>query len=149
AAPESYELLSSGLADGVLLAPDGLVGFGLLDVVKHITLVPGGLYNTSFFFIMNQDTFDALDPKDQAAIDEISGEFAVRRLGQAQDVSDQKALEAAREKGIEVLTADEAFVAALKERVGNIEEAWVERASAATGTDAGALLAEFRQEIAN
>lgn len=149
AAPESYELLSSGVADGVLLAPDGLVGFGLQDVVEYTTLVPGGLYNTSFFFVMNQDAFDGLDEADRQAIEEISGEHAVRRLGQAQDRTDERALEIARENGIEIVTADEEFVAAIEERVADIEAAWVESASEATGLDAGAILEEFRAEIEN
>lgn len=148
AAPESYELLSSGVADGVLLAPDGLVGFGLQDIVKFATLVPGGLYNTSFFFIMNQAKFDSLSPADRKAIESISGEHVIARLGRAQDRTDQAALETARAKGIQITTADAAFVAAISKRVENIEAEWVAAASKASGLDAGALLAEFRSEIA-
>jgi len=47
-ATESYELLSSGIADGVFFPKDSPASFKLVPLIKHVTYVPGGLYNVSF-----------------------------------------------------------------------------------------------------
>jgi TRAP-type transport system periplasmic protein len=57
-------------------------GFKIDKVIKHATQFPGGLYNTSFVFMMNQAKYDALPPDVKKAVDEISGEFAARMFGQ-------------------------------------------------------------------
>ena len=52
-APESYELLSSGVMDGTLFPAESVEGFKIDKVIKYATTFPGGLYNTSFVFMMN------------------------------------------------------------------------------------------------
>src|SRR5579859_6052921 len=44
-APESYELLSSGVADGVFFPLESIVSFKLDSVVKYATMFPGGFYS--------------------------------------------------------------------------------------------------------
>ena len=56
-ASKSYELLSHGVADGTLLPAESIMSFKIQDLVKHTTVVPGGLYNVSFFLVMNKDRF--------------------------------------------------------------------------------------------
>src|SRR5262245_14139439 len=41
-APESYELLSSGVADGTFFPLESIISFKLGSVIKHATLFPGG-----------------------------------------------------------------------------------------------------------
>ena len=59
-APESYELLSSGVADGVFFPLESIVSFKLDTVVKYATLFPGGIYSSSFGFFMNEDKWNKL-----------------------------------------------------------------------------------------
>ena len=84
-APESFELLSTGVMDGTFF-PDESVASFKLSMIKHATTFPGGLYNTSFVFMMNQDKYKALSPADKAVVDKLSGEtrrpHVRRRLGQ-------------------------------------------------------------------
>ena len=47
-APESYELLSSGVADGVFFPLESIVSFKLDTVVKYATMFPGGFYSSAF-----------------------------------------------------------------------------------------------------
>jgi TRAP-type C4-dicarboxylate transport system substrate-binding protein len=61
-APESYELLSTGVMDGTLFPAESVEGFKIDKVIKYATLFPGGLYNTSFVFMMNQAKYDSLPP---------------------------------------------------------------------------------------
>ena len=46
-APESYELLSSGVMDGTLFPAESVEGFKIDKIIKYATTFPGGLYNTS------------------------------------------------------------------------------------------------------
>jgi len=73
-APKSYELMSNGVADGVFFPKESIKSFKLTKLVKHATLVPGGLYNVSFFLVMNPKSFAKLSKAEQAAIMKVSGE---------------------------------------------------------------------------
>ena len=53
-APESYELLSSGVADGTFFPLESIISFKLSSVIKYATLFPGGFYCSSFGFFMNE-----------------------------------------------------------------------------------------------
>ena len=67
-APESYELLSSGVADGTFFPSESIVSFKLDKVVKYATFFPGGFYSSSFGFFMNEDKWNKLSKQDQDAI---------------------------------------------------------------------------------
>jgi TRAP-type C4-dicarboxylate transport system substrate-binding protein len=67
-APETYELLSSGVADGTFLPLEPIISFKLNTVVKYVTLFPGGFYNAAFGFFMNEDKWNELSKVDQDAI---------------------------------------------------------------------------------
>ncbi|MBV1789945.1 TRAP transporter substrate-binding protein [Marinobacterium sp. D7] len=142
--PSSYELLSSGVADGTLFPLESVVSFNVQNIVKHTTLVPGGLYNFGFFLVMNKERFEALSEQDQAAIDSVSGEALARLAGQMWDKWDAKGLEAITANGNEVVTADAAFMKEISDSAAPMEAKWLEEA-AGKGVDGEAALAEFRQ----
>ena len=58
-APESYEILSSGIADGTFFPRESVKSFNLDKVVKYATFFPGGFYSSSFGFFMNEDKWNA------------------------------------------------------------------------------------------
>ncbi len=53
-AGEVYEKLSRGVIDGVTFTMEALTAFKLTDDIKYTLTVPGGLYNTTWFVVMNQ-----------------------------------------------------------------------------------------------
>src|SRR5690348_14143910 len=67
-APESYELLSSGVADGTFFPLESIISFKLSSVIKYATLFPGGFYSSSFGVFMNEDRWNKLSKQDQDAI---------------------------------------------------------------------------------
>lgn len=91
--PQSYEILSGGVADGIFFPVESIPFFKLESLVDTALRVPGGLYNVSFFFVMNQAKFDSLSAEDQAAIEEISGEAFARMAGRAWDAADAAGME--------------------------------------------------------
>ena len=80
-APESYELLSGGVMDGTLFPAESTESFKIDKLIKHATFFPGGLYNTSFVFMMNQAKYDKLSAEEKKAVDAMSGETAARIIG--------------------------------------------------------------------
>ena len=79
-APESYELLKGGVADGVFFPLESIVSFKLETVLEQATLFPGGMYSSAFGFFMNEDKWNKLPKEDQAVIEKLSGEH-IARLG--------------------------------------------------------------------
>ena len=145
-APESYELLQSGVADGVFFPLESIVSFKLDTVLQQATLFPGGMYSSAFGFFMNEDKWNKLPKQDQDAIEKLAGEHLARLAGASWDEADRKGLEALKKTGVKIVNADPAFVAEVKKRSAPIVDDWITKASA-KGVDAAKILAEFREEL--
>jgi TRAP-type C4-dicarboxylate transport system substrate-binding protein len=147
-APESYELLSTGVMDGTLFPAESVEGFKIDKVIKYATLFPGGLYNTSFVFMMNQAKYDSLPADVKKAIDEMSGEFAARMIGKGWDKVDRRGMAYMQANGVQFTKADPAFVKAVTEKTSGLVDTWAKAAEAKGMKDPKKVLAEFRAEIA-
>jgi len=145
-APESFELLKSGVADGVFFPLESVVSFKLDTVLEQATLFPGGMYSSAFGFFMNEDKWNKLPKEDQAAIEKLSGEYLARMAGRSWDEADKRGMEALKKSGVKIVNADPAFVAEVQKRSAPIIDDWVKKASA-KGIDAAKILAEFRAEL--
>jgi TRAP-type C4-dicarboxylate transport system substrate-binding protein len=145
-APESYELLSSGIADGTFFPLESIISFKLGSVVKYATLFPGGFYSSSFGFFMNEDRWNKLSKQDQDAIMSVSGEPLALLAGKAWDATDAAALEEMKRVGTQVSEASPELVKGVQERAQAINDKWVKDATA-KGIDGAKVLAEFREEV--
>jgi TRAP-type transport system periplasmic protein len=145
-APESYELLSSGVADGTFFPLESINSFKLSSVVKYATLFPGGFYGSAFGFFMNEDRWNKLAKEEQDAIMSVSGEALARLAGKSWDAADRAAYEEMKKAGIQITEASPELIAGVKERAKVIENEWVKNASA-KGIDGAKVLAEFREEL--
>jgi TRAP-type C4-dicarboxylate transport system substrate-binding protein len=145
-APESFELLKSGVADGVFFPLESIVSFKLETVLEQATLFPGGMYSSAFGFFMNEGKWARLSREDQAAIEKVSGEHLARMAGQAWDDADKRGMEGLKASGVRIVNADPALVAEVQKRSAPIIDDWIKKASA-KGVDAKAILAEFRAEL--
>src|SRR5688572_14388146 len=145
-APESYELLKSGVADGVFFPLESIVSFKLDTVLEQATLFPGGMYSSAFGFFMNQEKWDKLAKQDQAAIEKLSYEYVARSNGKSWDAADQKGLEGLQKAGVKIVKADPKLLAEVQKRSAPIIDDWVKKASA-KGVNAKAALTEFRAEL--
>ena len=147
-APESYELLSSGVMDGTLFPAESVESFKIDKVVKYGTTFAGGLYNTSFVFMMNQAKYDSLAPELKKAVDELSGEMAARLFGKAWDKVDRRGMAFMQAAGVQITKADAAFVKAVADKTAPLVDTWAKAAEAKGMKDPKKSLAEFRAEIA-
>jgi TRAP-type C4-dicarboxylate transport system substrate-binding protein len=145
-APESYELLSSGVADGVFFPLESIISFKLDTVLEQATLFPGGMYSSAFGFFMNEEKWNKLPRQEQEAIEKVSGEYIARLAGNSWDEADRKGMEALKKSGVKIVHANPAFVAEVKKRSAPIIEEWIKQASA-KGVDAAKILTEFQDEL--
>ena len=146
-APESYELLSTGVMDGTLFPAESIESFKIDKVIKHATTFPGGLYNTAFVFLMNQATYDKLPADVKKAVDELSGEHAARLFGRGWDKVDRRGMAFMQAAGVQFTPADAAFVKTVQDKTAAVEERWATAAEAKGLKDAKKVLAELRAEI--
>ncbi len=147
-APESYELLSTGVMDGTLFPAESVEGFKIDKVIKYATTFPGGLYNTSFVLMMNQAKYDSLPADVKKIVDEMSGEFAARLMGRGWDKVDRRGMAFMQAAGVNFTKADATFVAAVKAKTAKLEDSWAQAAEAKGLKDAKKVLADYRAEIA-
>ena len=147
AAPESFELLSTGVMDGTFFPDESIASFKL-SMIKHATDFPGGLYNTSFVFMMNPAKYNALSAQDKAVVDKLSGEPAARLFGEGWDKVDAASRELQKGQGVARITADKAFVKAVMDKQDYLETKWAASAQVKGLKNPKDVLAEFRAEIA-
>jgi TRAP-type C4-dicarboxylate transport system substrate-binding protein len=147
-APESYELLSSGIADGVFFPKESPLSFKLVPLIKYVTYVPGGLYNTSFAWIANPAKWNSISAADRKAIQPLLGEALARRSGKVWDAADAKGEAAVRAANIPVVVASPKLIAEIKAKTGTLEREWIEKKAKPKGVDGAAVLKALRAEIA-
>jgi TRAP-type transport system periplasmic protein len=147
-APESYELLNSGVADGVFFPLESIVSFKLDKVIGQGTIFPGGLYSSAFGFFMNEDKWNKIAKQDQAIIEKHGLEYAARSNGQSWDKADQVGLNALKAAGAKVVTAPAPMQAEAKKRSQPIIDDWIKKAQDKhKGLNAKAVLDEFHAEL--
>ena len=145
-APESFELLNSGVADGVFFPLESVISFKLDTVLKYATLFPGGFYSSSFGFFMNQDKWNKLANQDQDIIEKFGGEYAARSNGKSWDTADKAGLEGLQKAGVKIDHASPAFVKEVMAKAKILDDDWIKSANA-KGVDGAKVLAEFRAEL--
>ena len=146
-APESYELLSSGIADGVFFPQESIVSFKLDSLVKYATLFPGGFYCSSFGFFMNEDKWNKLTKQDQDTIMKFSGEYLARRAGKSWDHVDRLGNEGMKKAGVQIEVPNAALIKDIQAKSQPVIENWIKDVKEKRNMDGAALLKEFHAEL--
>lgn len=146
-APKSYEILSTGIADGVTFPYESLESFKITQLVPFSTYVPGGLYTSSHYLVMNKRKYDSLPPEDKAIIDKHSGETFARRAGAAWDKINDMGQQAVIAAGNSIKTAPQAMVNEVLKLNKQFEADYIAGAKT-VGVDGAQVLTAFRAEVA-
>jgi TRAP-type C4-dicarboxylate transport system substrate-binding protein len=146
-APKSYEILSAGIADGILFVWESLPSFKITELVPYSTTMPGGWYNSSHYLMMNQAAYDRLSPEDKAIIDKHSGEAYAKMAGAGWDKINAWGLEEAKKAGNTIVEASPELQAALKELNETFIADYISQASS-FGLDGQEVLDFFMGEVA-
>lgn len=147
-ASETYELMSSGVADGTAITKEAPVSFKFLPVIKHATYIPGGLYTQSFAWIMNPAKWNSIPAADRKLLQPLMGEALARRSGLGWDTADEKGVAAVRDAKVPMVTASPAFLAEIRAKTESLERTWIENKAKPKGVDGAAVLKALRDEIA-
>jgi TRAP-type C4-dicarboxylate transport system substrate-binding protein len=146
-APESYELLSSGIADGVFFPQESVVSFKLDQLVKYATLFPGGFYSSSFGFFINEDKWNKFSKEDQALLTKFGGEYLARRAGKSWDNVDRIGNEGLRKAGAQIDTPNAALVKEIQAKAQPVIQGWIKEVKEKRNMDGAMLLKEFHAEL--
>jgi len=145
-APESFELLNSGVADGVFFPLESIISFKLDTVLKHATIFPGGFYSSAFGWFMNEGKWAKLSKQDQDIVVAESGEKLARIAGNSWDEADAGGLAQMKKTGVAITVPSAAFVKDVMAKASKLEQDWIKAANA-KGVDGAKVLAEFRAEL--
>lgn len=145
-----YELLQTGVVDGVFMPVTEQKAQRLFEVAPYITMLPQGMYLGSFTMFISPDFMDSLSDEDAEAIRSVSGEKLSIFAGKAWDSEDHEALEYAKEQGVTItmLEPDDPMAIEYAKKMEGLDEAWLERV-ADKGVDAKAALDMLRAEAAD
>jgi TRAP-type C4-dicarboxylate transport system substrate-binding protein len=140
-----FTLASTGVVDGVSVPAHGLFAFKIMPYVKYVTVIKGGLTNTSFSFLINGKKWDGLSKTQQDQIMSVSG-MAISNKGNITDKIAAGALNALKKKGGKVISPDPSLIAALQKIAASSQNTWLKNANA-KGVDGKAALAFFQSQI--
>ena len=146
-APKSYEVLSTGVVDGVTFPYEALTGFKIVNLVKFHTELPGGLYNSGFYTFIAQKKYDGLSAADKQVIASVSGENFAFVAGRVWNQNDADGLEAAKKGGHTFGKASAEMVASVKKIKANLEARYIADMKK-QGINGAAVLKFFYGEVA-
>lgn len=118
-----YENLQKGVLDGTVFPWDAVGAFKLYEVLKYH--LDARAYTTSFFFVMNQKSYEALPADVRKAIDDLSGEALIPKFGPWWAQWDAPGLEAAKARGNEIVPLSNAERAKWQEAMKPVTEAYL------------------------
>lgn len=143
---DQFESMSQGVIDGTMASMADLVSFRLVELVRHVTLLPIGLYQSTSNFTTSAVVWDSLSVEDRAAMaraaNRANADFT-QRWGHDMPAEAEAAAVAA---GIEIITPDPSLLAAFEEfRATEIETAARVAQERFGMTDAAERIARFRE----
>lgn len=146
---KAYELLQTGVVDGVFMPVTEQKAQRLYEVAPYITTLPQGMYLGSWAMFISPDFMDSISPEDAEAIRSVSGERLSVFAGRSWDEEDEEALQYAIEKGVTVnhLDEDDPISIEYQEKMRGLDKAWLKRV-ADKGVDAKAALDMVRELVA-
>jgi TRAP-type C4-dicarboxylate transport system substrate-binding protein len=125
AMPEAYQMLQKGVVDGAAYPLEANKGWKLGEVTKYATAAFSAAYTSSFFVVMNKDTWMTLPTDIQKIIEEINKEWVIKH-GEDWDAIDREGKEFFLSKGGQMIEIDEEESARWKEAVAPIIEEYAE-----------------------
>jgi len=145
---EMYELISTGIVDGMLAPAETIRGFKLADYINHVLLLKGGFSGATISFIVNEDALNSIPPEDLEAFWSVSGEVLTRSIADGYEEVNAGGMADVEAAGGSVSAASPEMEAALREVLGSLDAEWVAQAKEVGLENPEEVLAEFRAEIA-
>jgi TRAP-type C4-dicarboxylate transport system substrate-binding protein len=146
-ASKSYEVLSTGIVDGITFPYESLDSFKITKLVPYSTYVPGGLYSSSHYLVISKKKYDGLSSSDKKMINGLSGEKFAHLAGRGWDTINDAGLAGAKKAGNKMTIAPAAIINAVKKLNAEFSKEYIASVKAA-GIDGAAVLKYFKGEVA-
>jgi len=144
-APEVRDILDKGVADAVTFPWGSVPLFGIDKVTKYHMDVP--LYTTTFAFVFNKNTYNAMSAKQKKAIDDhCTNEWALKVAGPWADFEHAGIAKIKAEAGHEVYELTPAQLGEWKKAAAPLEKAWADNVKK-TGIDPDAAMKELKADL--
>lgn len=145
-APQAYQAIQKGVADGALFPFEAVRGFRLGELLNYHLKIPGGLYTTPFAIMMNRKKYDGLSDAHKKVLADVGGIKGAKILGAGWDRADAAGEKFGLEKDgvISELPAEE--LAKWAKKIEFMNEKWIETANKA-GLDGKALLDDLNATV--
>ena len=113
--PETYDALSKGLLDGVLLPIEGVKNWGYSDFLKYTVKNFGCTYTSGMFVTMNKQKWESLSPEVQKVFTEVSEEW-IKKQGELWNKLDSDAEQALVASGYKMVSQTPKQLSVVKEK---------------------------------
>ena len=100
-ANDMYTSLQRGVVDGLSFPWEAVTAFKIDEITKYHTNIP--FYSSALMVTMNKDKYDSLPDDLKQVLDSNSGMKLANKVGEVFDKYDKLAIQAARDKGDEVV----------------------------------------------
>ena len=100
-ANDMYTSLQRGVVDGLSFPWEAVTAFKIDEITKYHTSIP--FYSSALMVSMNQGSYDKLPDDLKQVLDKNSGMALAKKVGEVFDKYDQMAIQAAKDKGDEVI----------------------------------------------
>lgn len=128
--PETYDSLSKGILDGVLLPIEAMKGWKFGELLKTTFKNYGAAYTMGQFVTMNKQKWDSLPDDIKKVFEEVSAEW-VDKQGKQWDALDREAEEyLAKMEGYKIVTVPPEVEAATREKVKPMLDDYVQKMKA-------------------
>lgn len=141
-----HESMAGGVIDAVIFPQETLKSFNLEKLVKHATIIPGGITAAPIFLAMNRAKFEALSKANQEALMHASGERLSRITGRVWDERDREGIESLRKAGGAIATANPELTKRIFSATQGAVQSWLKEVKEKLNANGEAILATFRAE---
>jgi TRAP-type transport system periplasmic protein len=126
---ETYDALSKGLCDGLLLPFEALKGWKFADVIKTSLPSPPMAYTAPIPIFMNKDKWNSISKEDQKVIEQINAEW-VEKQAKLWEKLEKEAEEFSIQKGVKVVRTTKDEDAQMAEKMKVVRAEWVKNIGA-------------------
>lgn len=142
-----HQGLAKGIMDGTSFTDEALYNFRVSKFLKYGTHFEGGIYNTSFYLVINARKWSRISAKDRAAIMKLAGESLAMKIGAMWDKQETAAGPKLKADGIKIINAPAPLMDAMQKALAPVRTEWVAKAKK-KGVDGEAAIKMFQEEIA-
>jgi TRAP-type C4-dicarboxylate transport system substrate-binding protein len=145
---KTYELMANGVTDGTVSSLDSVMSLKLTRLLKHVTMIPGGVGAAPVVFVMNAARFDKLSKENQDALMRASGVNMARIFGKMFDEKSAHAVAGMKKDGVDVRVADGAFAAEMHKKLDAVSGIWLKHVKESRNMDGADLIKAMKAEAA-